>query len=443
MKFDNIEKPSFLYSFLYIYAKFVFDKIFYKKVVYTGVENVPKDKPVLIAPNHQNALMDALAIIFASDRRVIFLARSDIFQNPIVANILIFLRILPVYRIRDGKEKLKLNEIIYNKTIDILEKHHPLSIFPEATHNDKMRLREFKKGVQRVTLMTQDKNNNETDVLIIPTGIYYSNYFNIRSVLQVNFGKPIHVSEYYQQFKETEARSMVILGNEMFKRVQELMIDVRDEENYDVYLEMLSIYDKTFAAKKGINKLKQADKFLIDKETIQKTENISSTEPEKFKLLTEKVRNYSAGIRKFGLRDWVLEKPFGIGSKIFKSIILILGFPFLLAGFIPNAIPYLMPLLITHKLKDRQFISSIRYAMGLILFPIYYLFVYVVISLISGFWLWTLASFILFPAIGLLAFGYHRFFVKFAAQMRFSLYKNSSEMKEIVKLRKEIIEIMN
>ncbi|NOZ34893.1 MAG: hypothetical protein GXO80_06305 [Chlorobi bacterium] len=137
MKLGKVEKFSIRYAVLKVYAKFVHDKIFYKKVKYFGTENIPKNKPVLIAPNHQNALMDALAIIFALDKQIVFLARSDIFQNRMVAKILFFLKILPVFRMRDGKEKLKLNETIYNKTIQILKKKRPVVIFPEAQHIDK------------------------------------------------------------------------------------------------------------------------------------------------------------------------------------------------------------------------------------------------------------------------------------------------------------------
>lgn len=443
MNFENIDKKSPGYTLLYYYAKFIHDKFFYRKVIYTGLENIPKDKPVLIAPNHQNALMDALAILFSAKRRVIFLARSDIFRNPILAKVLIFLRILPVYRLRDGKEKLKLNDIIYNKTIQILEKHHPLSIFPEAAHNNKMHLQRFKKGIQRVALMTQDKNNNEIDVQIVPAGIYYSNYFNFRSVLQVNYGKPISVSEYYESFKENEARAMVALGNDMFKEILKLAIDVRDEENYDVYKALLDIYDKKLAEKEGVKKLKQRRKFNIDKKTIEIAENISKNNSEEFNLLAEKVRKYAKGLNKFRIRDWVLEKKCCLFGEIMKSLITIIGFPIFSLGFILNAIPYSIPSLITKNIKDPQFFSSIRYAIGVIVFPIYYLLFFVITGAVSGHWLCSLTTFVFVPILGLIAFGYHRFFVKFTAQLRFAINKKKPEVKEMILLRKEIIDIMN
>ena len=39
----------------------------YKKIKVTGLENLPKDGAVLLAPNHCNTLMDALVVLQATD----------------------------------------------------------------------------------------------------------------------------------------------------------------------------------------------------------------------------------------------------------------------------------------------------------------------------------------------------------------------------------------
>lgn len=54
-------------------------RIYYKKVFVQGKENIPANKPVIFAPNHQNALMDALAVISTVNKQPVFLARADMF----------------------------------------------------------------------------------------------------------------------------------------------------------------------------------------------------------------------------------------------------------------------------------------------------------------------------------------------------------------------------
>jgi len=69
-----------------------------------GRENIPTDCPVIFAPNHINALMDAIAIHSIAPYKVpvIFLARADIFNNKKSAQLLKSAKILPAFRMRDG-----------------------------------------------------------------------------------------------------------------------------------------------------------------------------------------------------------------------------------------------------------------------------------------------------------------------------------------------------
>ena len=99
---ENIEKYSARYALLKSAAGFWHNNVFYRKVIVLGRENINPDDPLIFAPNHQNALMDALAVLFTHKGQPVFLARADIFKRKTIAAILYFLKILPVYRIREG-----------------------------------------------------------------------------------------------------------------------------------------------------------------------------------------------------------------------------------------------------------------------------------------------------------------------------------------------------
>ena len=83
--------------------------VFYSEICIINPENVPAKGPVIFAPNHQNALMDALAILLLVDKQPVFMARADIFKKKTVGKILNFLKIIPVFRIRDGVSNLSNN----------------------------------------------------------------------------------------------------------------------------------------------------------------------------------------------------------------------------------------------------------------------------------------------------------------------------------------------
>src|SRR3989339_838281 len=118
---ENIEKYSAGYALLKFVAGLWHNNVFYRKVIVIGQENLNPDHHIIFAPNHQNALMDALAVLFTNEGHNVFLARADIFRKNMIASILYFLKILPVYRMRDGFSSLKGNEEIFTKTIDVIK----------------------------------------------------------------------------------------------------------------------------------------------------------------------------------------------------------------------------------------------------------------------------------------------------------------------------------
>ena len=115
----GIEKYSLPYAILKKYVDICFT-LFYK-IRIRGRENVNIKDVLIFAPNHQNALMDALAMLQVFKYQPVFLGRSDLFKSKTVTGILNFLKILPVYRIRDGYGELQKNDATFIKTIEVLE----------------------------------------------------------------------------------------------------------------------------------------------------------------------------------------------------------------------------------------------------------------------------------------------------------------------------------
>ncbi len=184
-------------------AGFWHNNVFYRRVIVLGRENINPDDHLIFAPNHQNALMDALAVLFTHKGQPIFLARSDIFRKKTIASILYFLKILPVYRIRDGFSSLKGNDEIFTKTIDVLRNRNGLVILPEGDHAGFRRLRQLKKGICRVAFQSDEATGFNLNIKLIPVGLEFSNYSRFRQVLTVVYGKPVEVSEFHELYKKS------------------------------------------------------------------------------------------------------------------------------------------------------------------------------------------------------------------------------------------------
>ena len=122
-----------IYAFLRHYVDFML-RMAYRRIKYVGLEKVPADGAVIYAPNHTNALMDALVILAMDRKQKVFVARADIFRNPKVAKILRFLKIMPIMRIRDGMDEVRKNTEIIHKSVDVLLDKVPFCILQIPLH---------------------------------------------------------------------------------------------------------------------------------------------------------------------------------------------------------------------------------------------------------------------------------------------------------------------
>ncbi len=238
---ENIENFSAGYALLKSAAGFWHKNVFYRKTIVIGRENINPVDTIIFAPNHQNALMDALAVLFTHKGQPVFLARSDIFKSKVIASILYFLKILPVYRIRDGFSSLKGNDEIFGKTIDVLKNKNGLIILPEGDHAGFRRLRQLKKGICRIAFQAEEASDYKLNLKIIPVGIEFSNYTRFRQVLTVVYGKPFGISEYFGIYRENPEKALNELRTRISDEIKKVMIHIDSVDDYDAIDELRAI----------------------------------------------------------------------------------------------------------------------------------------------------------------------------------------------------------
>ncbi|MDR1698879.1 MAG: 1-acyl-sn-glycerol-3-phosphate acyltransferase, partial [Prevotellaceae bacterium] len=282
-RYAHLYKISRSWAAVGVYVR-TLHSLFYKKIAVEGKENIPADCPLIFAPNHQNALMDPLAVLFTARKQTVFLARADIFNNKILAKIFYFLKILPVFRMRDGRENLQHNDETFDIAVRVLESGQSVGLFPETRHNNKRSLLPLKKGVQRLAFMAEEKNDFTLNVKVVPVGINYSNYAEMRATLFVKYGAPISVADYKDEYLENPQKAMISLRDELESRIKPLMIDIADNEMYDTADSIRNLCSE--------NESDCAKKFQIQQEAIEKFASLQAGNPEKAQILKEKVAKF-------------------------------------------------------------------------------------------------------------------------------------------------------
>lgn len=373
----------------------------YRLIVVRGKENIPHDQHYILAPCHQNAMMDPLVVLMAMYKPIVFLARADIFANPVARFFLTWLRISPVYRIRDGRDQLTRNEAVFDNARQALEKGMPLCLMAEGTHNNRHQLLPLVKGMFRIAGETQ-RDLADKPLYIVPVGLDYDHYENPYSSVVVNFCKPIDVRQYMAEYADNEPMALNHMRQDLALAMKDAIHQVNADEHYDdeyAYCHLKTadnlksqhlrnnVWGRFMARRHISRQLAQLDSDSLAPIYAEGAAFASKCEAKRVPLWFAS--------KCLGVPNWLLALRWFLGL-IGLLLLLFLCRDMLLLWLLSNPVVYLPTYLIAKaKVKDPQFRSSINYGIRFALTMVYVITLFVVEICTCGLW----------RAVGLLLLG--------------------------------------
>ena len=318
---------------------FILGHLYFKQLKIIGRENLPIKGPAILAINHQNALLDALLISAYVKRSTYFITRGDVFKKPIISKILHGLKMLPVYRLRDGYFGIRRNDRTFETVKKLLLQDRLVGIFPEGSHSLLYKIRPLKKGVARLAFMTEETSDFSSGLQVIPIGIQYESHFGPTGRTLITIGKPIQVADFKNIYLSNQNQAYDQLLHILSTNLKSLVIDIQGD--YD------KIYNQFI--EKRIFKNHLSDQLQADQSLVR---SIETNIP--FTLKSEKVPDY----KKVIYNTW---NPF-----------------WLFMGFIPK---YLVDMLVRKFTQDPHYYGTMRFIYSIFLYPIFFLLVLLVIML--------------------------------------------------------------
>jgi len=419
----------------------------HKKVTVTGSSLIPKDKPIIFAANHQNALMDPLSLACTNSHQSFWLARADIFKSKQARPILKYLRLLPVYRIRDGKENLVNNKEIFEQVVSILENKQTVALFPEAAHSGKRQMLPHKKAIPRIALEAEEKNQFSLDLQIVPVGIYYSHYWAFNRLLIVQYGEPIAVGKYEAEFMENPQKAMISLRDEIYQQIATLTLEINSKTHYQHYEVIRQLVSNAYSKTHFFNPDSSLQLFYSEIELADKLEQIEINRTETFENITAATNAYLNAAVNAGFSDELIEKAAdtNVPLLLVQFLAAFLIFPAFVFGFIFNVLPYLIPRsIIQSKVKDTAFLSTFNFAIGLIVFPLFYLIEACLIFNLTNSPAISVIALVLMPYLGKIAYQimnfYHHIYLKFAFLLGTKTKRN--KIRILINQRIELINLV-
>lgn len=362
-----------LYFLLSIIARFYF-----KQWQIANYRNIPHKGPVIFAANHQNAFLDALVILFSQPRSVYYLVRANIFENSTARFWLESLRMLPIYRVRDGIRSVAKNDEIIDKCVAILSRgNSPLTIFAEGNHNLRRALRPLQKGIARIAFATMEANNFDIDLAVVPIGLNYGRHTRFRSDMLTYYGDPIYVKDYVPLYKENPNKAYMKLVNDLYERLDQLVLCIRPSKHY------AHIENEWLAKRTPKHNL--LEQFADDKKLIEE--------------ISKKYEEENVKVPQEALQEPVPPTP-SLGYRI-------LMFPVFIYGYINSFISFkVLDLIIKKIVSDIHFYGSVKKASNLIIAPLFFFIQALVLYFIIGNAAVAIVYFISLPFTGVLAFDY-------------------------------------
>lgn len=360
----KIQDDNRLYSFLRPFVDYHIHKAFrHYKVV--GTENIPENAACIFGANHTNTLMDALVLLKVNREKKVFIARGDIFKKPAIAKIMYFLRILPIYRIRDGYKSVKDNNSdIIEKAADVIHDEVKLFLYPEASHRTKHSLRQLSKGIFHIALEANKTFGHEKPIYIIPTGIEYGDYFRYRSTVLITFGDPINVTEFVNQRKdENEAIVLNELRELLTERLASKISFIPDnEENYDAIWEIVKI-------KNGFNGPLE-ERLKRNQQTIKEILDYKEKEPDNAADFFEKVNKFIKKRKKKGISTLSLAKDNIVGTVLWKTLVALLGLPLYITSAVASLPIWVITKILKNLFKDKAWGNTVSFGVEFVLHPL-------------------------------------------------------------------------
>lgn len=146
-----------------------------------GKENIPKEGGMILAVNHRSNL-DPVIAGYTCPRPLTFMAKSELFKNPIFGKLITALGAFPVHRGSGDIGAIR-------SAFSILKDGRAMLIFPEG---HRVKEGETPKAQPGVAMIAQ-----RAKVPVIP--VFIEGKFRWLSKVTVHYGKAVDLSEYYDK----------------------------------------------------------------------------------------------------------------------------------------------------------------------------------------------------------------------------------------------------
>ncbi len=372
-------------------------RLFFRRIEAVNASTVPKSGAIMFVLNHPNGLVDPALVFVSLSRRVSFLAKSTLYDNPIAAFLLRTFEILPVYRRNDALGDIAKNRSTFENCHELLNRGRCIAIFPEGISHDATKLQPIKTGAARIALgaLAIDENLAKNNLKIMAVGLYYTSKTAFRSEALIRYGEVLDIELVALDETGEPPRDAVLrLTSRIETALKKVTLNLETAGELETVVKAEALFSSVYENLLFKQTLTQT--FQRMQNLAEKYKLLGENQPEKMHRLNEKVTQYENRLKTSGVTTEslsVLQHPTAYIFRylILRIVVLILIAPLSIVGAIIHSPAYLfsnlLGLMVTKHGEDAAGSTS-KILAACIFMPLTWLFV---AAAIFYFFTWQLA----------------------------------------------------
>ncbi|WP_299879340.1 1-acyl-sn-glycerol-3-phosphate acyltransferase [uncultured Cocleimonas sp.] len=350
------------------FGRFVINT-FYSRFEVSGEETIPNDAGVILCANHVNALIDGVVLQASTKRNIRPLARSGLFENPILRPILQTIGAVPIYRRNTETSDTSKNEDSFSQVYKLLAEKETIVIFPEGQSHANPYVQEIKTGAARMALGAIKANG--VAPVVIPVGMTFTRKKRARTEVLVRYGKAIDLSV-DEEMSEQDAVRLITLR--VKQGIESVTLNTKSWKD----MALVHRLERFFALRGGKRrKTSLTQRFTALQRLIEAQDLLQQHEPDKVRSLMSKMRMFERLCDACGIDHYHLAvnyKPLFLILYTLRTLgIVLIGFPIALWGILNSIIPFKLTEYLTRKLsKDVDQYDTARVLIGMSAFSLFW-----------------------------------------------------------------------
>lgn len=170
---------------------------FYRGIRVVHGERIPVYGPLLVAVNHQNALVDAILAQWVVPRPLRITAKATLGEGLLGAMLIGAAGIIPLRRTSDERDPASdpaRNRRSFERIIEELRRNQAILVFPEGKSHNEREIAPLKTGLARAALRARE--SGVSGIHIVPIGLTFESKAEPGTVVVAQVGEVLRLDEW-------------------------------------------------------------------------------------------------------------------------------------------------------------------------------------------------------------------------------------------------------